>query len=105
MPDSHMFLDERAGFTRNRSSTFKHLYELIQYREESKEIHNVPFRYEILNVLLALKLAYGMIDEESPLLAPGEAFVHIDKEWVLNLAEQLKARKNNKKYRILRHYA
>lgn len=105
MPDSHMFLDERAGFTRNRSSTFKHLYELIQYREESKEIHNVPFRYEILNVLLALKLAYGMIDEESPLLAPGEAFVHIDKEWVLNLAEQLKARKNNNKYRILRHYA
>ncbi len=95
------FLYECAGVLRHRSSTYKQLYELHKFSQESKEILNVPFRYEILNMLSALKLAYGMIDENSPLLKVHHHFDDVDIEWVLNLAEQLKVRKNDMRRRIL----
>jgi hypothetical protein len=103
MPTNHMLLTDKAGWMRGRSSSYKYLYEVIKHVDESEEIRNIPFRYEILDTLLALKLAYGMIDENSPLLAAEHSFCDVDKEWILYLAEQFKTRKSNKRHHIQHH--
>ncbi|MCR5766103.1 MAG: hypothetical protein K6G09_09035 [Treponema sp.] len=88
----------RASIIRNRTQIYRHFYELVQFGEIGPSRRKIPYRYELINVLLAFKLAYELAGVDNSI---SEAFnnpIGIDKGWILELAEQLKKRKDNSRF-------
>lgn len=99
MPDDEVSLDDKYNVLCNWMRPYKDFHEIVKFnRSLSLGGKKVPFRYEVIDVLLAIKLAYGLISIDDPELEPSEAQVCVDREWVVSLAEQLKERKNRSKF-------
>ena len=98
MPPENCHLRDRARMIRVRENLYRQFFEIVQFGETGPGRRKIPFRYELINIILALKLTYGLIRLDDPVFAPHESPVGIDKEWVFSLAEQLKKRKDNSKF-------
>ena len=99
MPDDDVSLTDKYNVLCNWMRPYKDFHEIVKFNHSlSLGGKKVPFRYEIIDVLLAIKLAYGLISIDDPELEPSESAVGVDREWVISLAEQLKKRKNNSKF-------
>lgn len=99
MPDDDVSLTDRYNVLCNWMRPYRDFHEIVKFnRGLSLGGKKVPFRYEVIDVLLAIKLAYGLISIDDPELEPSEAQVCVDREWVVSLAEQLKERKNRSKF-------
>ena len=99
MPDDDDSLTDRYNVLCNWIRPYRDFHEIVKFnRGLSLGGKKVPFRYEIIDVLLAIKLAYGLISIDAPELEPSESPVGVDRDWVISLAEQLKERKNNSKF-------
>lgn len=99
MPDDDVSLTDKYNVLCNWMRPYKDFHEIVKFNHGlSLGGKKVPFRYEIIDVLLAIKLAYGLISIDDPELEPSESAVGVDRDWVISLAEQLKERKNNSKF-------
>ncbi len=60
----------------------------MKHREELPRKGRTAYRLELLNVMMAMKLAYGLIDETD--VAPFAEETNEESEWIMNLADTLK---------------
>jgi hypothetical protein len=99
MPDDDVSLTDKYNVLCNWTRPYRDIHEIVKFnRGLSLGGKKVPFRYEIIDVLLAIKLAYGLISIDDSELKSSESAVGVDRDWVISLAEQLKERKNNSKF-------
>ncbi len=94
LPADDCRLTDKAPIIRKRVQLYRHFYDLVQFGETGPARRKIPYRYEVMGVLIALKLAFGLIDDNDPSLKDS----NIEKEWVFNLTEQFKRRKEKSKY-------
>jgi hypothetical protein len=99
LPDDDCQLTDKASIIRKRVQLYRHFFDLVQYGETGPARRKIPYRYEVMNVLLALKIAYGLINADDPLLKNNDTDLPegIDNRWVQHLAKQLILRRDNSK--------
>lgn len=69
---------------------YRHFTDIIQYMKNGVEHRErVAFRYEIINILLSMKLAYGLIDVAD--VTPFDYETSEDSNWIISLAEIIKS--------------
>lgn len=96
-PDDDMSIGDKTLFLVNRCTYFRHWYDLMKHRDVIASRERVAYRMELLNAVLAMKLAYGLIDASD--VVPFDTDEDEDSEWILALAETLKQRRTQ----YLRH--
>ncbi len=97
MPNEDIGIADKAPFIREHEKTYRHLLDLVEFGDCGPVRRKVPFRYEVINLLLALKLAYGLIRPDDSVLTK-TGFIGSDNDWIISLAEQLKKRKEKSKF-------
>ena len=99
MPDDDVDLADKYNNLCNWLRPYKDFHEIMKFnRGLSAGGKKIPFRYEVIDMLLAIKLAYGLISIDDPELGPSDSAVGVDRDWVISLAAQLKERKDNSKF-------
>ncbi len=99
LPDDDCQLTDKASIIRKRVQLYRHFFDLVQFGETGPKRRKIPYRYEVMDILLALKLAYGLINADDPLFKNNDTDspIGIDNKWVHNLAKQLILRRDNTK--------
>ncbi len=92
-PAEDLSVVSKSAGLMNGTLLYKHFTDVIQYMKESvKPRERVAFRYEIINILLSIKLAYGLIEEDA--VAPFGNDLPEDSAWILALSEQIRVHRN-----------
>lgn len=85
--------DTDKFFALNKGNNYyESVSELFESISGLKGYLKVPYRFEIIDVLEAMKLAYGIIDEEKVkgYHRSDDVLIGIDGEWVTELAENIR---------------
>ncbi len=92
-PAEELSVVSKSAGLMNGTLLYQHLTDVIRYMKESvKPRERVAFRYEIISILLSMKLAYGLIEEDTA--APFWNDLPEDSEWIIALSEQIRAHRN-----------
>ena len=75
----------------NYTKIYGELSDLLESIDEQKHYLKVPYRFEIIDVLDAMRVAFGLLDEEKVKgYNKSECFVGMDSEYILELAAMIK---------------
>ena len=87
-PDDHMGKASKTAKILNGIIYFRQTLDFLKHREELPLREYVAYRMELENVMMAMKLAYGLIDVTD--VAPFSEETNEESEWIMNLADTLK---------------
>jgi hypothetical protein len=93
-PAEELSVVSKSAGLMNGTLLYQHFSDLIRYMKESVEPRErVAFRNEITNILLSMKLAYGLICIED--VTPFDNELSEDSKWIIALSEQIRSHRND----------